>query len=96
MRRLTRSCCRTSQRQVFADSCCIEKIMAKHAASNFHYRHEFAVFRLKHRITADIDNPDQKDELAAQALKRGEHVIAQMAIGSAIDGQDRLTYRPHP
>jgi hypothetical protein len=34
--------------------------------------------------------------LTAQCFKCGQHVIAKMAIGSAVERQDGLIYLPHP
>ncbi len=49
-------------------------------------RYQFVVFRFNYRIGIDIDHLDiemRHSRLAAQALQRSEHVVAQVAVVAA-------------
>ena len=59
-------------------------------------RHKLVVSRLKQRIGVYIQYCHIKGKLAAQGFQRGEHVIAKMAINTAVERQRRPTCHQQP
>lgn len=60
------------------------------------HRHPLVVLRQLFRTDIDIHYLDIEIMLAAYLIQCSEHVLAKVAIASAIEGQDRLTYPALP
>ena len=71
----------------------IQEVVADLLPGQAQHRNVFAIQIQPFRAGINIHHHDRKTMLAAQILKYSEHVVAKMAAGPAIQGEDRLIYR---
>jgi len=69
------------------DARSVEMIVAKLRPVGDEHRHALAVHGLQRRIAVDVDDLDSHAVALCDRCERFEHVIAQMAPRTAIDGE---------
>jgi hypothetical protein len=73
--------------QIFINFGKIETVMTKLATGAGEYRYPFPVTRLERGIVVDIDHFKLEAGSGLQHAQAGDHVIAQVAIRTTVDGE---------
>ena len=68
--------------------------MAELASLSFQHRYQLGISGRKSRIGIDIDHLHPEQKLAVQLFERGEHVVAEMAVLSAVKNELTCHRRP--